>query len=468
MKHICITCIGDKFLRKLVASHHQQGTCNYCNKESTVVSIEPLSELIKHAIIQHYTARSMFGLFDKVSKGKRTAKKKETIIEAIEKNVKIPEAAVKDIQVILANKYGRMTMFERMFKMKVDFNVNTPIHMYQPTDEVWQQKWQDFEQSLKTESRYFSSNGLKLLQSIFADLEALQTNELYPLIRYIGPGTSIESLYRARVFQSNEKLSTALNWPDMHLGSPPSNAAVGGRMNAKGISVFYGTNDRHTAMAEVRPPVGSRVVTARFEIIRELNVLDLSALRLIETSGSIFDSNFIEHKQRASFLYSFSQRMTRPVMPDDETIEYIITQAIADFLSSESDLDLDGIIFPSVQAGDGYVNVVLFHKASLVERLNLEKIKDIKVELGSPGPDGIPSSYGIQEIACDSAKDSPAVEIQGRPQPEKELNKRKPTLRLDTDSLLVHVVKAVNYTADEFPIKRVTIKETPPLMSTAE
>ena len=39
-------------------------------------------------------------------------------------------------------------------------------------------------------------------------------------------------------------------------------------MNAQGIAVFYGAGDVETALAEVRPPVGSRVVTAEFEIIR--------------------------------------------------------------------------------------------------------------------------------------------------------------------------------------------------------
>ncbi len=41
-------------------------------------------------------------------------------------------------------------------------------------------------------------------------------------------------------------------------------------------------------------------------------------------------------------------------MPDDEPSEYLATQAIADFLATESAIRLDGIIFPSVQAaGEG-------------------------------------------------------------------------------------------------------------------
>jgi len=51
-------------------------------------------------------------------------------------------------------------------------------------------------------------------------------------------------------------------------------------MNARGVSVFYGAIDPRVALAEVRPPVGSRVAVARFEIIRPLRLLDLNALAM--------------------------------------------------------------------------------------------------------------------------------------------------------------------------------------------
>ena len=41
-------------------------------------------------------------------------------------------------------------------------------------------------------------------------------------------------------------------------------------MNAKGISTFYGATNEDIALAEVRPPVGSQVAIARFDIIRPL------------------------------------------------------------------------------------------------------------------------------------------------------------------------------------------------------
>jgi RES domain len=63
-------------------------------------------------------------------------------------------------------------------------------------------------------------------------------------------------------------------------------------MNAGGIAVFYGANEPNVAIAEVRPPVGSKVAVARFEIIRPLRLLDLTALAAVSERGSVFDPEF--------------------------------------------------------------------------------------------------------------------------------------------------------------------------------
>ena len=102
-------------------------------------------------------------------------------------------------------------------------------------------------------------------------------------------------------------------------------AAVG-RVNARGIPVFYGATDRNVALAEVRPPVGSKVVVAQFDIIRPLQLLDAEALRSLSVDGSVFDPQDLPRKQKAAFLNGLSEEITKPVMPDDEILNYIPTQ----------------------------------------------------------------------------------------------------------------------------------------------
>ena len=64
-------------------------------------------------------------------------------------------------------------------------------------------------------------------------------------------------------------------------------------MNARGISVFYGAVDIKTALSEVRPPVGSRVAVAQFEIIRPIKLLDVRVLEEVSVAGSDLSAAFV-------------------------------------------------------------------------------------------------------------------------------------------------------------------------------
>lgn len=172
--------------------------------------------------------------------------------------------------------------------------------------------------------------------------------------------------------------------------------ARAGQMNAQGISVFYGATKADAAIAEVRPLVGSRVVVARLDITRQLRLLDLTAVNNVHEEGSIFDPSVKERLHRAEFLRSLGARMARPVMPDDEGIDYLPTQAVADFLATANDPRLDGIIFPSVQVEDGY-NVVLFHESARVAEEIIPVGTEISSSTGHNAEDGWEVDYSVTE-----------------------------------------------------------------------
>jgi hypothetical protein len=162
--------------------------------------------------------------------------------------------------------------------------------------------WAGFEKSLQTEARYFSRTAEWTLKSIFEGISEHQTKDGRPVVVDVGPGTSTPVVFRARVFDCGEKLTEALKRPDKEIGPPPFRTATAGRMNPHGISVFYGALDPTVALAEVRPPVGSRVVVGRFELLRPLRLLDLEALRDLNVEGSIFDQSISRaYRRRSSF-----------------------------------------------------------------------------------------------------------------------------------------------------------------------
>ena len=330
--------------------------------------------------------------------------------------------------------------------------------------EIWQAAWTEFEHSLKTEARFFNRSATEHLTSLFSAIETMSTIDNRPLVIDAGPGTSLACLYRARVFQSDRTLVAALCRPDRHLGPPPSRVASPGRMNASGISVFYGANHPQAAISEVRPPIGSHVAIAQFDIIRPARLLDLTALSAARESGSIFDPDFSARTQRAAFLRGLGARISQPIMPDDEAIDYLPTQAVADFLATDRSLRLDGIIFPSAQAGGDGLNVVLFHKASRVEPIEIPEGTKITADTAQMYEDGWETEYTVTEwVRQKSDRDDSADDDVDRHHPELLENESEhppfdvhhtPTLRLNVTSMRIHVVNSVTYDTTEHRVTR--------------
>ena len=192
--------------------------------------------------------------------------------------------------------------------------------------------WRSLANLLKAEARLFSPKAAENLASFFDCIGELEAREGHPLILDAGPGTDVPTLYRARVFQSDDKLKAALTRPDIHLGSPPVPSAAAGRMNARGILAFYGANNQKVAVAEVRPPVGSRIAVAQFEIIRTLRLLDVTALGDVRITEGLADCGLAGRMEGAVFLKLLRSRLTRPAIPDDDGSEYLATEAMPIFL----------------------------------------------------------------------------------------------------------------------------------------
>ncbi|BCT33541.1 hypothetical protein PproGo58_30360 [Pseudomonas protegens] len=288
-----------------------------------------------------------------------------------------------------------------------------------------------------------------MLRSVFADLHDVRSRSHGLAVVAVGPDTFLPALFRAREFQSEEGLQAALSDPVGELGPPPGQFARAGRMNASGISVFYGAEQAQAALSEVRPVVGSNVVVAKFTIVRPLSLLDLRALETVVFARSVFDPTSAEERVRMGFLRTLTKRLTVPVMPGAQDREYLTTQAVADYLSGFSEPQLDGILFPSVQNGSG-VNVVLFHKASSVEPV----VKPKGTELSASTKDydyDTGTEYDWYQIFLraspegnnESSTNTSSPDHHSFLIPQHESTKRKPTLRLEMNSIEVHKVDSV-------------------------
>jgi hypothetical protein len=324
--------------------------------------------------------------------------------------------------------------------------------------------------SLKTQARFFSLSAAVHLTEVFGDIDKLETRNGRPVVVSAGPKTACDHLYRARVFQTDAPLAEALRFPDRHLGSPPHRLARAGRMNAQGISVFYGATTASVAIAEVRAPVGSRVAVAKFRISRPLRLLDLTALGEVHVTGSIFDASLKRRLERAAFLRTLGIWIARPVMPDDEAIDYLPTQAVADFLATMNEPRLDGIVFRSAQTKAGR-NVVLFHHAAKVADSTPPKDAEITVNLGNWSDEGWEIDYSVlEEVPPASEPQQPghdegifATLLRDPAEPSRwDDDFREAALEVEGDSVTVHHVDSVKINSTSYSVRRFRLEKRNP------
>jgi hypothetical protein len=462
IKRICFMCIGEAYLSDEVEQDGQVAKCSYCSRTAASYSIEELSGRIETAFDHHYYRTSdqpnswQQSLLSDRESSYVWDRDGSPVIEAIETAADISSEVAEDVLAVLNDLHDDLESAK--MGEETEFAPDSYYEERGPSDLAWQEEWRAFEQSLKTEARFFSRLGASHLASVFGGIDKLQTTDGRPLVLDAGPLLDLDHLYRARVFQSEDKLKVALCRPDHHLGSPPASLASAGRMNARGISVFYGATDAAVAIAEVRPPVGSNVAVARFSLIRPLRLLDLTALEDVRDGGSVFDPSLRGRLERVAFLRSLGQRITRPVMPDDEAFDYLATQAIADFLATENDPILDGIIFRSAQSKDGR-NVVLLHKAARVEAIELPEGTEIEVHTGYGSEDGWEVDYSVTESVPPPAPPEKRNEwsnfLTGASQShDRDGDFRQDTLQIDPGSVEVHQVEWVQYQCIRYKVDR--------------
>lgn len=466
---LCCECVGEAYLRSEIQRRGVEADCSYCDRHEKTFSITEMADALELALKEHFyqTPTEASGMEYTMMKESdyEWERKGDPITDVISECAQIELEPAEDIQKILQERnhhFDPDTMGEEEPFDEDAHYAATDVDVAES-----QAGWFHFEKVLKTQARYFSRTAEETLRSIFEGIADHKTRDGRAVIVEAGPDKPLAAIYRARVFQSDKKLEEALKRPDKDIGPPPPPVATTGRMNAHGISVFYGATDPLVALAEVRPPVGSKVVIGRFELLRTVQLLDVDALRSVNITGSLFDLSYKRSLERAEFLKWLSRRITMPVMPDDEPFEYLATQAVADFLATNSNPPLDGILYPSVQGGKGNLNIVLFHKAARVQALDIPKGTEIHAQLYEQNEDGVEIYPWIWEEAPPMKTPPEAAPVQleheavlvsevlDSPDPEDyDYERQEPVLKLDISNLQVHVVKGVEFQTESHSVHR--------------
>lgn len=473
---VCHDCINDSFLANEVKEKGSRGLCGYCGKKRKVLTLKKLAERIHEVLKEHF----------RLSLNEIPWKQSGyPVVDLIANLADLDEEIAEDVRALLSepHEYEAMTN-------GVENPYDSDAHYEELSSDEWgfREVWDTFRSEIRSRSRFFSTSAEDALRRIFGGLSKLKTLDDQPVIREFTPDDEDRFIWRARTAQSTKELRAILGTPVREIGPPTSRLAKAGRMNAEGIPVFYGALDEKTCVAEVRAPVGSYVVVAKFEVLQPLRLLDFDSLKKIYVEGSHFDPDYAWRLGHASFLERLAHEMSRPVMPEDEVFEYLVTQAVAEYLAHKVEPRLDGIIFHSSQTDGAGRNVVLFNHACGVEPYDLPKEAEVTfsglpketkltsfIHLGDEDYAGgditvsekIPPDTS-EKVSPTETPESPIVDIRpvgvchsmlpwDEDEGEEDIEPptyAHPTLRLHVESVVVLDIKGVQYNSKRHNVRR--------------
>ena len=295
-KRICHECIGDEALVEEVKEKGVLGQCSYCAKSNETLPLREVADRIHQVLGEHfeltpdYPDEAYEHFLASEGKWERRGEPVESVICDI---ACVNEEIASHVRTLLSDQHSFLAVKDGI----EDHYDSWPMYEErEPDDWGFRFTWKAFRREIQSRSRFLNSNAEQALNDIFGDLDTYRTYLGRSVIREIVPGDPDSSVWRARVAQSHDQLQDILKSPTSEIGPPPSKLAKAGRMNAEGISVFYGAMDMETCVSEIRAPVGNRVVVGKFELLRTVQLLDLSAMAEVSVNISYFDSNYAIHK----------------------------------------------------------------------------------------------------------------------------------------------------------------------------
>lgn len=192
--------------------------------------------------------------------------------------------------------------------------------------------------------------------------------------------------------------------------------------------------------------------------MRPLQLLDFSALEDLAPQANPFDPQFEAKRDRAYFLRSLGEQISRPVLPGAELLGYVPTQVVAEYLEHRLVPTIDGIFYKSTQSGSTGGNVMLFNRAARVEPFpHHTHFIDLDVRTIDVDAEDYDDSIhlSVQEIDAVEPPDPLAVlngDLPHIPAPlpdtfvQLDIDDDRPLcLRLPPDGIAVHAIRAVAY-----------------------
>jgi len=361
---VCANCFHDYAIREFINSHLKWKTCTYCGRKSSQRISASLCEVlafIVDGIRSEWVTCTPEVEWEAENLGWHGGRDSWISSDSMIRSV-LPElrtakgGLLKDIVGSIPREWR-------------------PRRQYDPEPEdFFSYRWDEFADAVKYHTRYIyyrvntdwqkdinsrNKNSRFRIRPSHVIEEVLDKISDLGITQTIPPGKRI---WRARSHDVNKLLSTA-----KELGPPSIEQALAStRMSSAGIPVFYGAFDHETAIGETLQTekvngASKSVTVGRWKTVQEFRVLNLTE---IPAMPSLFDAKMRRLRPTVSFLESFSDEISRPILKDGrEHVEYVPTQVFTEYIKhayrDQEGTGLDGILYKST-AREGGINCVLF------------------------------------------------------------------------------------------------------------
>lgn len=135
---------------------------------------------------------------------------------------------------------------------------------------------------------------------------------------------------------------------------PRLERATEGRANPKGIPYLYLASNRETALAEVRPWIGSHVSVGQFKTLQDLRIVNCTTENK-EFKIYIYLKEPPPKKREEAVWADIDKAFAKPIIPSGDVADYVPTQVIAELFKANG---FDGVAYRS-SLGEGH-NIALF------------------------------------------------------------------------------------------------------------
>lgn len=453
-EYLCHECVGDQYLKSEIQDDGSRKRCKYCGRSRKCLTLGHIAERADDVFREYFELAEPRPYVDGGSDFDG-----ELPVHILMNIMDVDENISEDLFYILPD--GSIKDDDKFYYLTSNY-VEREIIPYGHSE-----SWDFFCRFITHTSRFFEPVIQRTLDEIFEGISAHTSFYGEKPIKTIDEEGSEKFIYRARQAKNLDEIKRICLNPAVELGPPPYRSATPGRMNPSGISVFYGALERETCIAETRVPVGGFAITGKFEILTPVKILDLTVFDQLFKTVSLFDPNCRQILEHRIFLSKFHQEVCRPIQPQDEAIDYIPTQIVAEYLGKVFEPNLDGIIYSSAQSTrededveDNNKNIVLLHHSSRVETDDqydrYTKSKDeYVIDFDEYSGISIRKKRVKPDISDDKeSNDSPfsllkySVDFPDDWETGLDDDYRESVLRLVPGSLKVHEIKSVHYKAE--------------------